>query len=101
FVDAHTHSAQQLLRGSVIDELPMVWARILVPFESSLTPDDVYAGSKLFCIENLKAGTTTFAEAGGPYMEATAQATVETGIRGCIAFSTMDYGEFIPDSMKS
>ncbi len=99
-VDAHTHSAQQLLRGSVVDELPMIWARILVPFESALTPEDVYASARLFIVENLKAGITTFLESGGPHMEATAQAAVELGIRACIAPSTMDLGDFVPASMK-
>lgn len=99
-VDGHTHAAQQLLRGSVIDELPMVWTRILVPFESNLNPDYVYAGAKLFCIENLKAGTTTFADAGGPYMGSVARAAEETGIRAIIARSTMDTGDLIPDGMK-
>lgn len=99
-IDAHTHSAQTLLRGSVIDEPPMVWARILVPFESSITPEDVHAGSILFCLENIKAGITTFAEAGGPYMEETCKAAIETGIRAIITRSTMDQGAFIPDSMK-
>jgi 5-methylthioadenosine/S-adenosylhomocysteine deaminase len=100
FIDAHTHSAQQLLRGSVVDELPMVWTRILVPFESNLTPDDVYKGGLLFCIENLKAGTTTFADSGGPFMESIAQAALETGMRGVITRSSMDCGADIPDKMK-
>jgi 5-methylthioadenosine/S-adenosylhomocysteine deaminase len=34
-------------------------------------------------------------------MESTAQAALETGIRGCIAPSTMDSGAFIPDTMKT
>lgn len=100
FVDGHTHAAQQLLRGSVIDELPMVWTRILVPFESALTPNDVYKGARLFCIENLKAGITTFADAGGPHMESVARAAKEIGNRSVITRSTMDCGELIPDSMK-
>ena len=100
FVDGHTHAAQQLLRGSVVDELPMVWTRILVPFESNLTPEDVYKGALLFCLENLKAGTTTFADAGGPFMDMVARAAVETGIRGVITRSTMDTGGDIPDGMK-
>lgn len=99
-VDCHTHAAQQLLRGGIIDELPMVWARILVPFESNLTPEDVYAGARLFCIENIKAGITTFADSGGPHMEAVAEAAIETGIRANIARSTIDLGEFIPEVMK-
>jgi len=100
FVDGHTHATQQLLRGSVVDELPMVWTRILVPFENELTPNDVYNGTRLFCIENLRAGITTFADAGGPHMESVARAAVETGIRGVISRSTMDTGDLIPDSMK-
>lgn len=99
-VDGHTHAAQQLLRGSVVDELPMVWTRILVPFESNLSPEENYKGALLFCIENLKAGTTTFADAGGPHMESVARAVVETGIRAAITRSTMDSGAVVPDAMK-
>ncbi len=99
FVDAHTHASQQLLRGSVVDELPMVWTRILVPFESNLSPEENYKGALLFCIENLKAGTTTFADAGGPHMESVARAVVETGIRAAISRSTMDSGAVVPDKM--
>jgi len=32
FVDAHTYTAQQLLRGRTVDEPPMIWSRILVPY---------------------------------------------------------------------
>jgi len=99
-IDAHTHAAQTLLRGSVVDEPPMVWARILVPFESSITPADVYAGSMLFCLENIKAGITTFADAGGTHMAEVCKASIETGIRAVITRSTMDQGEFVPDVMK-
>lgn len=41
-VDGHTHCCQQLLRGRVSDEYPMVWTRFLVPFESNLLPEDSY-----------------------------------------------------------
>jgi 5-methylthioadenosine/S-adenosylhomocysteine deaminase len=100
FVDGHTHAAQTLLRGSVVDELPMVWARILVPFESALDYETTYAGAMLFCLQNLRAGITTFADAGGPHMEAVADAAIQTGIRAVITRSTMDQGAFVPDSMK-
>ncbi|HEY9088486.1 MAG TPA: amidohydrolase [Anaerolineaceae bacterium] len=98
-VDGHTHAAQQLLRGSVTDEMPMIWARILVPFESNLSASEAYAGARLFCLENLKAGITAFADAGGPHMDAVAEAVLHSGIRACIARSTMDSGAFIPPRM--
>ena len=41
-IDGHTHTCQQLLRGRVADEYPMVWTRFLVPFESNLLPEDSY-----------------------------------------------------------
>jgi 5-methylthioadenosine/S-adenosylhomocysteine deaminase len=99
-VDAHTHAAQQLLRGSVADELPMIWSRILVPFESNLTWEDVHTAARLFCIQNLKAGITCFADAGGPHPGAVIQAALETGIRAVVCRSTMDRGDFVPNGMK-
>ena len=99
-IDAHHHNAQQLLRAKPIDEYPMIWTRFLVPFESSLTEEDMYISSQLSILEMIKSGTTAFADAGGPHMEMTAKATVESGMRGVIARSTMDMGGNIPDSMK-
>lgn len=99
-IDAHHHNAQQLLRAKTIDEYPMVWTRFLIPFESNLSPHDMYVSSLLSALEMLKSGTTTFADAGGPYMEMTAKATVESGMRGIIARSTIDIGENIPVSMR-
>mgnify|MGYP000757098447 CR=1 FL=1 len=42
FIDGHTHTCQQLLRGRTADEYPMIWTRFLVPFESNLRPEDSY-----------------------------------------------------------
>ena len=50
-VDAHTHTSQQLLRGSLADEFPMIWVRFLIPFESSLSPEDVYCSALLYCLQ--------------------------------------------------
>ena len=100
FVDGHTHVCQQLLRGRVTDEYPMVWSRILVPFESSLTADDVRVSARLACLEMIKAGITAFADSGGVYMEEVAQTAADSGMRAVLARSTMDMGAGIPDSMK-
>ena len=37
--DCHMHTGQQLLKGKILDELPMIWTRIMLPFESTLTPE--------------------------------------------------------------
>lgn len=98
-VDAHTHVCQQLLRGRTLDEYPMVWARILVPYESNLTPEDVYWSTKLACLEKIKAGTTAFADSGGRYMEQAIEAVAESGMRASITRSTADMGSMMPDNM--
>jgi 5-methylthioadenosine/S-adenosylhomocysteine deaminase len=79
----------------------MIWARILVPFESSMTEEDVYTSGMFFCLENLKAGITSFADAGGPHMQAVAEAVLQTGLRASICMSSMDQGAFVPDVMKA
>jgi 5-methylthioadenosine/S-adenosylhomocysteine deaminase len=100
FVDAHTHTAQQLLRGRTVDEPPMIWTRILVPYESHLTPEDVHISALLCCVEMIKAGITAFADAGGPHMSMTAEAAMKAGLRAAITTSNMDRGDFIPPQMK-
>lgn len=99
-IDAHTHTCQQFLRGRTMDEYPMIWARILVPFESSLSEDDVYESGQASCLEMIKSGTTAFADSGGRHMHKIVQAVEESGMRAAIAKSTMDMGDFIPKNMK-
>lgn len=98
-VDAHTHTCQQLLRGRVSDEYPMRWTRFYVPFESTLTPEDVYRSARLSCLEMIKSGTTSFADSGGQHMHRVADAVVESGMRAAIARSTMDSGS-VDSGMK-
>ncbi len=99
-VDAHTHTCQQLLRGRVSDEYPMVWTRFLVPFESNLRPEDSYISAQLSCLEMIKNGTTAFADSGGVHMDRVADAVLESGMRAAIAKSTMDMGNAITGAMK-
>ena len=100
FIDGHTHTCQQLLRGRTADEYPMIWTRFLVPFESSLSPEDVRVSARLHCIEMIKAGFTGFADAGGVHMEEVAEAVIETGMRAAICPSTMDMGNVVSSEMK-
>lgn len=100
-IDAHTHTNQQLLRGRISDEYPMIWTRIMVPFESNLQEEDVAISAELSCLEMLKAGTTSFIDAGGSYMHKVAEAIETSGLRGVLTCSTMDTGAAIPESMKT
>lgn len=94
FVDAHFHTAQQLLRGQ-IDAIWKtegkafpVWRNYLIPFERSLTEEDVYLGGIIAYLNMLSVGTTAFAEAGGPHCGAMIRAAVDSGIRGVFTTST-------------
>ncbi|HWR22403.1 MAG TPA: amidohydrolase [Feifaniaceae bacterium] len=100
FIDGHTHTCQQLLRGRVADEYPMVWLRLLVPFESNLSPEDVRISAQLACLEMIKAGFTSFADAGGVHMDQVAEAVIESGMRAALCRSTMDMGPAITERMK-
>ncbi|RNB85339.1 amidohydrolase [Brevibacillus nitrificans] len=99
-VDAHTHTCQQLLKGRTMDELPMIWSRILVPFEGNMDEQDSYVSAQLSCLEMIKSGTTAFADAGGVHMHKVLEATIESGMRAAITRSSIDIGDFLPDTMK-
>ena len=99
-VDGHTHTCQQLLRGRVSDEYPMIWTRFLVPFESNLKPEDTRISGQLACLEMIKSGTTAFADSGGVHMDQVAEAVIESGMRAAIAKSTMDMGDIVSGAMK-
>lgn len=98
-VDGHTHLTQQFLRGKVLDSLPPIWTRVMLPFESTLTPDAAKTGAELACLEMIKSGTTAFVEAGGLYMNEIAPVIVNSGLRGALTTSTITTGD-VPDTMK-
>lgn len=98
-VDGHIHTCQQFLRGRILDQLPMIWTRIMLPFESGLTREAAEVGAELACLELIKSGTTAFADAGGRHMDAVAQVVEQVGLRAALTCSTIDAGE-APDTMK-
>ena len=98
-VDTHMHTGQQLLKGKILDELPMIWTRIMLPFESTLTPEKMQLSAELAALEMLEAGTTGFVDAGSYYMEEAAKVYLKAGLRGALSHSTMDKGSF-PESIK-
>lgn len=101
-VDGHYHTAQQFLHGKLSalrrrGELKNpIWSRYLIPFESNMTPEDVYWSGIAGYASMISCGTTCFLEAGGPYPDEMGRAADEIGIRGRIALSTMDMDESIP-----
>ncbi|MCM3439330.1 amidohydrolase [Metabacillus halosaccharovorans] len=101
FVDAHMHTCQQLLRGRIADEYPMIWTRIMVPFESNLREEDVHISAQLSSLDMIKSGTTAFVDAGGTFMHKVAETAIQSGLRGTITCSTMNSGNQIPENMKS
>ena len=89
-VDSHMHTGQQLLRGQVLDAMPMIWTRIMLPFESTLTPEKMDLSAKMAAVEMIHAGTTGFVDAGSYYMEEAASVYERSGLRGALSYSTMD-----------
>ena len=98
-IDGHMHTGQQLLKGRVLDELPMIWTRIMLPFESTMTPEKMRLSARLAAMEMIKNGTTGFIESGGYFMEEAATIYERVGLRGAVSHSTMDQGNF-PDSIR-
>lgn len=97
--DCHTHTVQQLLKGGTVDEPPIVWRRILVPYEATMNPDDRYHAARLYCIQAMRAGITMFADAGSMDMTGTIEAVKETGIRAVIARVGRDMDSELPACM--
>ena len=98
-VDAHMHTGQQLLKGKVLDELPMIWTRIMLPFESTMTAEKMRLSANVAALEMIASGTTGFIDAGSYYMEEAGRVYQKSGLRGALSHSTMDQGNF-PDSIR-
>ncbi len=98
FINSHVHTSQHLGRG-LGDDVPLLtWlGERILPYESNMTEEDSYISALLCCIEQIKAGVTTFAEPGGQHVNGMGRAVSEIGIRGILARSTLDCGEGIPD----
>lgn len=89
-INGHTHAAMTLFRGYA-DDMPLkswleekIWV-----LESKLTPEDVYIGAKMACLEMIKNGVTVFNDMYW-HWEATARATAEMKIRGFLSAVFID-----------
>ena len=89
-IDSHMHTGQQLLKGLVLDAKPIIWTRVMLPFESTLTPEKMKLSAQAAALAMIKSGTTAFIDAGSYYMDAAAEVYEKSGLRGCLSYSTMD-----------
>ena len=99
-IDSHMHTGQQLLKGLVLDAKPIIWTRIMLPFESTMTRKRMALSARLAALEMIKSGTTGFVDAGSYFMEEAAEVFVESGLRGALSCSTMDEVSSVRDVGK-
>lgn len=97
-IDSHMHTGQQLLKGLVLDAKPIIWTRVMLPFESTLTPEKMRLSASVAALEMIKSGTAGFIDAGSYYMEDAADVYEASGLRGALSYSTMDE-EGLPESI--
>lgn len=98
-VDGHTHTSQQLLRGRLLDEKPVIWKRINVPFEASLTEETSELSASLCALEMIRSGTTGFIDAGGKYVKNFAKVYNASRLRGRLSYMTND-NPSMPDALR-
>lgn len=92
FINTHTHAAMVLLRG-IADDLPLrEWlTKHIWPKEAKfLSPEFVYDGTRLACLEMLKSGTTTFSDMYF-FTDSIAEAAKEVGIRVVVGQGILDF----------
>ncbi len=90
FINGHTHAAMTLFRGFA-DDMPLkTWLEEKIwVLEEKLTPDDVYWGARLACLEMIKNGITVFNDMYW-HWEATARAVRDMKVRGFISAVFID-----------
>lgn len=89
-IDGHLHTSQQLLRGRLLDEKPVIWKRVNVPFESRLSPETSCLSAQLAAMEMISCGTTGFVDAGGKFPEVFGEVYDSCGLRGRLSVMTND-----------
>ncbi|MEW5825925.1 MAG: amidohydrolase [Candidatus Bipolaricaulota bacterium] len=86
FVNAHTHLAMVLLRGTADDAPLGAWLEHHIwPQEKALTEEDVYWGASLALLESIKAGVVAVADMYF-HMDGVARAVEESGLRALLSY---------------
>jgi 5-methylthioadenosine/S-adenosylhomocysteine deaminase len=89
-INAHTHLATAIFRGYADDMLLQPWLEEKIwPLESRLTPEDVYWGAKLACLELIRFGITCCSDMYF-FPDETARAAKEMGVRAFLAAGIFD-----------
>lgn len=89
-IDSHLHTGQQLLRGRVLDTKGIIWQKVMLPFEANMTAETMTLNAQLAALEMITSGTTGFVESGSYHMAAAGTVYAQSGLRGALAYSTMD-----------
>jgi 5-methylthioadenosine/S-adenosylhomocysteine deaminase len=91
--NGHTHAAMTLFRGWGDDMPLMEWLQTRIwPAEALLTPEDVYDGVRLACLEMIRSGTTYLNDLYWHH-EAVARAIDEMGLRAHVGAAFLDFGD--------
>lgn len=101
FYNTHTHAAMTLFRSFGDDMKLQEWLQNKIwPIEAKLTAKEVYAGSRLACLEMIKSGTVFFNDMYFHHLE-TARAAAELGMRIATGDTFLDVLiQDNPDSIK-
>ena len=92
FNNAHTHLAMTLMRGAGDGLKLQDWLdKVIFPMEQKLTPDLVYKGSMLGCVELIRTGSSSFTDM-YYFVESVAQAVEKSGIRGMLGTPITSFG---------
>ena len=89
-IDSHLHTGQQLLRGRVLDTKGIIWQKVMLPFEANMTAETMTLNAQLAALEMITSDTTGFVESGSYHMAAAGTVYAQSGLRGALAYSTMD-----------
>jgi 5-methylthioadenosine/S-adenosylhomocysteine deaminase len=92
-INTHTHMSMNLFRGLADDMALDEWLNNHIwPTEAGLNGKYCYDGALLAITEMIKSGTTTFNDMYF-FMEDVAKAVDESGIRGCLSYGMIDFGD--------
>ncbi|MDI3487077.1 MAG: 5-methylthioadenosine/S-adenosylhomocysteine deaminase [Methanolobus sp.] len=92
-VNTHCHAGMTIFRGYADDMQLQDWLENHIwPAEAKLTDDDIYAGTKLACLEMILSGTIAFADM-YIHENRVAQAVDEAGIRAALSYGMIDFGD--------